>query len=412
MRQLSALRHRDYRQTWLASMFSGGAMWTFIVASSWMVFNASETSAWVGIITFASMLPFLLVSPIAGLMGDALDRKTLVAATMAASAVGVIAMAGMSIANVLELWHVAVFAFALGTARAMQEPAMAALIPNQVPKEDLLNAMVLTGATRHGARFFGLLAAAPMLAIDSIGVDGVLIMSGLFHLLAVWQMTRIRTVSRGETNPERGMVRNMVDGLVYIYTNQTLAIFILLVAFHCALVMSFESILPILSRESFGATDGSTVGYLFMGFGVGALVGMFVLAGVRDDRRKGQMLLWAGIASALSPILLAMATSVSFGVLASAAMGATQATFMALTNTYVQTIAPDRLRSRISSLYILHAGGIMAFANLGYGFMADVFSAPPILLVTALLFLAVMVGLGGGQPILRRVYRTGELAAT
>ena len=85
---------------------------------------------------------------------------------------------------------------------------------------------------------------------------------------------------------------------------------------------------------------------------------------------------------------------------------------MALTGTYVQTIAPDRLRSRISSLYVLHAGGIMAFANLGYGFMADLFSAPPILLVTALLFLAVMVGLGGGQPILRRVYRTGQLAAT
>ena len=300
--QLSALRHRDYRLTWLAAMFSGGAMWAFIVASSWMALKTSDTSAWVGVITFASMLPFLLVSPIAGLMGDALDRKTLVAATMAMSAVGVIVMAGMSVADMLELWHVAVFAFVLGTARTLQEPPLAALIPNLVPRKDLLNAMVLTGATRHGARFFGLLIASPMLAVDSIGVDGVLIMSGLFHLLAVSQMMRIRTVSRGNTNPERGMLRNMVDGLVYIYTNQALAVLILLVAFHCALVMSFESILPILSRESLGATDGATVGYLFMGFGAGALVGMSILAGVRDDRRKGQILWWTGIASAVSPV--------------------------------------------------------------------------------------------------------------
>ena len=91
-------------------------------------------------------------------------------------------------------------------------------------------------------------------------------------------------------------------------------------------------------------------------------------------------------------------------------MGASQATFMALTNTYVQSIAPDRLRGRISSLYLLHTGGIMAFANLGYGFTADAFSAPPILIVTGLLFIAAMAVIGGGQPILRRVFRTGQVS--
>ena len=92
-------------------------------------------------------------------------------------------------------------------------------------------------------------------------------------------------------------------------------------------------------------------------------------------------------------------------------MGATQATFMAITNMYVQTLAPDRLRARISSLYVLHAGGIMAFANLGYGFMADAFSAPVILVTTGAMFIAVIVSTGAGQPILRRVYTTGEVAA-
>ena len=92
-------------------------------------------------------------------------------------------------------------------------------------------------------------------------------------------------------------------------------------------------------------------------------------------------------------------------------MGSTQATFMTLSNTYVQTLAPDRLRGRISSLYILHAGGIMAFGNLGFGFIADVFSAPPLLAVTGLMFAAFMLVSGAGQEGLRRVYRTGEVAA-
>jgi MFS family permease len=92
-------------------------------------------------------------------------------------------------------------------------------------------------------------------------------------------------------------------------------------------------------------------------------------------------------------------------------MGASQATFMALVNTYVQTIAPDRLRSRISSLYVMHAGGTMAFANLGYGFLADAFSAPPIMLATGAMFIVIVLGAGAGQPTLRRVYTTGQVAA-
>ena len=67
-------------------------------------------------------------------------------------------------------------------------------------------------------------------------------------------------------------------------------------------------------------------------------------------------------------------------------MGATQASFMAITNVYVLTVCPDRLRGRVSSLYVLHAGGIMAFANLGYGFLADLFNARVIFIITGLIF--------------------------
>ena len=205
-----------------------------------------------------------------------------------------------------------------------------------------------------------------------------------------------------------GILHDMWDGLAYIYKDKAIALFMLLVALHCALVMSFESILPIFSRESLGATDGSVLTLLMMWFGAGSLVGILLLAGVRSEKLKGQLLIWTGLFSGITPMFLAVSFNVTFGVLASIGMGLSQATMMALTSAYVQTLAPDRLRGRISSLYILFAGGIMAFANLGYGFAADAFSAPPILLITGILFVAAVLALGLGQPILRRVYRTGQ----
>jgi MFS family permease len=385
-------------------------MWTFIVASTWFVLNESDSSGWVGIVTFASMLPFLLVSPIGGLLADRFDRRGLAIVLTTASAINVAVLAALALAGSIQLWHVAALAFSGGVFRAMLEPTMQALIPNQVPREDLLNAIALNATTRHGARFFGLLVAAPLMAVDSIGINGVLVLSAVFQALGAVLMVRVKTVSRGELRAERGILRNMIDGLVHIYTHRTIALFVILVLFHCALVMSFESILPIFSRRELGATDGSILGYLVMSFGVGSLIGILLMAGVRDERVKGQLLVLTALASGVTPIMLAFSGNVPFAVLSTAAMGASQATFMALTNTYVQAEAPDRLRGRISSLYTLHAGGIMAFSNLGYGFVADAYSVPPILYTTGVLFILVVLSLSAGQPVLRRVYRTGHIA--
>lgn len=395
---------------WAANMFSGASMWCLIVAVGWFVLQQSNSSGWVGIITFAAMIPFLFVSPIGGFMADRFDRRNVALATFVGTSVTVSLLAGLAVAGVVELWHVAALVFMGGVLRATSEPTIQALIPNQVPREDLLNAITLNAATRHGAKLV-LVVASPLLAVDFIGVPGVLVLSAVFQAFGTVQMARTRTRSRGESAPEHGVIRSMVDGLVYIYSNRTIALFVILVAFHCALVMSFDSILPVLSREELGASDGSIYGYLIMGFGAGSFLGLLLIAGVRDDARKGQVLIWMALASGLTPVMLAFSGNVPVAILASAAMGASQATFMALTNTYVQTIAPDRLRGRISSLYTLHAGGVMAFSNLGYGFMADVFSAPHVLLVTAVVFVAFLAALIVGQPVLRKVYRTGQVVA-
>ena len=394
-------------------MFSGAAMWTFIVASSWFILSKSDSSGWVGIITFASMIPFLIVSPFGGLMADRIDRRTLAQFMLLASFFVTAVLAVLVISGKVQLWHVAVLAFMGGGFRAIQEPTVTALIPNQVPQGVLLNAITLNAATRHGARFFGLLIAAPLMAIPTIGVAGVLVLSALLAGVSALIMSLVKTRSRGEGGTGHGTMQwmwDLGDGFTYIFKNKTIAVFMALVALHCALVMSFESILPVFSRESLGAADGSILGYLVMGFGAGSLVGILILAGVRSEKLKGQLLVWTGLGSGLAPIILALSFNAPMGVLASAGMGVSQATFMALTSAYVQTIAPDRLRGRISSLYILFAGGIMAFANLGYGFAADEFSAPPILLITGVIFIAVVLALTAGQPILRSIYRTGQAA--
>ena len=144
----AALRHRDFRSTWLANMFSGGGERTFIVASTWLVLQKSDSSGWVGIVTFSSMLPFLVVSPIGGLMADRFDRRNLALVMYAASSINMAALAALALADSVQLWHVATLAFSGGVIMTVREPTIDALIPNQVPREDLLNAISLNATMR------------------------------------------------------------------------------------------------------------------------------------------------------------------------------------------------------------------------------------------------------------------------
>ena len=194
--QLAAFRYKNYTLTWLANLFSGAALWTVIVASGWLLFTETNSSGWVGILTFSSMFPLLIASPVGGLIGDKYDRKKIVVFMFIASSLIVLFLAILSMTGILHIVHLVTIAFLGGIARAIKEPSIQALIPNQVPDEHLLNAITLNGATKHGARF---LIVAPLAAVDSVGTDGMLLIAALLYGVGAIIMLRVSTVSSGET---------------------------------------------------------------------------------------------------------------------------------------------------------------------------------------------------------------------
>jgi hypothetical protein len=91
-------------------------------------------------------------------------------------------------------------------------------------------------------------------------------------------------------------------------------------------------------------------------------------------------------------------------------MGASQAGYMTLTHTMIQTLAPDAIRGRIGGIYSIHIGGTMALVNLINGALADYISAPVLLLGGGMLFVAMMCW--SWQYIsLRQIYTRGMQTA-
>ena len=390
----SSLKYQDFRMTWISNMLSGCSYWTFSVGLSWLILHETGNSTNVGLVIFASMLPFLLVSPFAGYISDKYDRKSLAFLMYLFNSLFCFILLIFSLLNYYPLFLIISIAFILGVFRTIQEPTVSSLIPNQVPKENLLNAITLNAATRHGSRFFGLLIGTPFIGLNILnGGQFLLLFSFLFQIISTYFIFKIKTKSVGESSSDEGIFSSIFKGIKYIYTNSLIFLIILTVAFHCAFVMSYESIMPIFANKGLNDNTGEFLGYLIMMFGAGSVVGNLMLSNANNSSIKSKYFVISALGSGIFPMMLSYAgifngdlvIAISLSIIF--LIGACQSSFMSLTTTMIQKVVPDGIRGRIMSLYLLHAGGIMAFGNLILGNMADIVGYAWLFRLTGIAFL-------------------------
>ncbi len=328
----------------------------------------SESSFFVGIVTFLAMIPRVLIPPFSGYLADRFERRKVMAGMFVLNLSHNLVLAVLVFSGDIEMWHVMLLAFVNGSARSAQMPVGQALLPNLVPKDRLLNAIALSQATMHGSRLVGPLAILPLL---TLGIGWAFLLCSGFYLISLVQTLRIKTSSTGVMDQKRGFLSNMMEGIPYVYNHPQLRAIVLMAFLHCGFTMSFESVLPVLSHYKFGATEGGDFTVMMMSIGAGALISVFLLAGVTKESSKGRLFLNLGVLSGVAPLILAFSINMPMAVAASIMMGAAQAGYMTLTHTMIQTVTDDGVRGRVGAVYSVHIGGIMASMNLANGALSD-----------------------------------------
>jgi len=401
-RFLAALKYKDYRTLWIANMSAGAAAWALIVARGWLAFTITDTnsSLWVGVVTFMAMAPRVFTTPLIGFIADRFDRQTVLSWTYTLNLTHNVILSLLVMFGEVGIWHLVVLALVNGTLRSAQQTTTQSLVPNLVPKDRLLNAVALNQATQQGSRLVGPLAIAPLLAFFDVALAFWL--CSAFYVVGLFQVLRIKTRSTGKIDPNRSFFQNLAAGFVYTYQHPMLLAMVLMAVAHCSLTMSYESILPALAQEKLGAGSAG-FSYLIAGVGGGALISSIFLAGIRNEATRGRVFLFFGLTSGLGPIALALSSSQELSIAATVFMGVNQAGFMTITHAIIQSIAPDEIRGRISGVYNMHVGGTMGLANLINGGLTDPLGAPLVLAAGGIIFIVLITSSVGLAP-LRRIY--------
>jgi MFS family permease len=400
----AALAYRDNRVFWIGTTISSVAQASFLVSAGWLAYEQGGGSA-TGLVAFATMFPFLLSTPIGGLLADRYDRRSIVLATQVFQGALALLLGGLELAGLLPLPLLIGLVLVSSAARTVELPTVGAVLPNLVPPRVLLNNLSLNSLATLGSRFAGPAMLAPVLALGGAGA-AFLVIAALYLPALVW--TRMTPPMPRVTLGVGGFGAQAGEAIRYIRERGMLALLLGLVVLHCWLTMSFDAVLPLVAEENLGG-KGAVYSSLVAAGGIGAIVGSLTLAGLRVRTRRGTLLLASGLGSGVTAILLALSGIWPLAMVVMIGVGLSQAMFMTLQNTLVQEAVPDAVRGRITSIFMMSAGGVMSFGNLANGTLADHVGIWPVLVLPGIAFIVILVAISATRPALRRVYREGAL---
>jgi MFS family permease len=349
------LRHRDFRLLWLGLVGSAIGTWMQIVAQALMVLELGHGSALaLGAVSLAQALAFFVFSLFGGAVADHVDKRRLLLTTQTICMSLAALLALLTWLHVVAVWMVVVLAFVQGTALSFDQPTRAALVPELVPKEELLNAVSLQSIVFTGASTLG--PALAGLTMPVLGYAGIFLANAISYLLILGALIAIRppTVGGQTRTPTP---RAIADGLAAVRADAALP---WLLAVYGALLFLGPSpalLLPIMGTRVLHL-DAVRLGVLFAASGAGTVVGGLGLASLTNPSHKARILLTSAVLWALALFGFAMSLSFVPALGALLLCGVFQVGVSATTITLLQTRVPRHMSGRVMSINTLLIMGV------------------------------------------------------
>jgi MFS family permease len=393
-RMLAAFTYRDFRVQWIGACSSAIGTWMQIVAQNWLVLSLTHSPFYLGLDAFLQQLPIILLTLIGGVFADRYDRrKTLMASQyiqMATSAT----LAFLMYFHVVQIWHIMALSFVTGIAQSFGGPAYQSLLPSLVDKKDLPNAIALNSIQFNLARVLGpLLFAATLAAFLKWGYDEPQAMNAAFALNALSFIIVIGTlmslhVKHVPTVHTKRMRDELQGGLSYVRHHSSLVALIVLAAATTFLGFAILTFLPVFAQQVFHA-DASTYARLMAFSGIGSVSGALIVAWLGKFKRMG---LTALLMQAVYGLLILAFTRSHVLWLSYILLFFTGAALMMVFSTVtslVQLIAPNEMRGRVMSIYMVAFRGGMPLGSLASGYFATLLGTQTIIGINGILLVLV-----------------------
>jgi len=303
-----------------------------------------------------------------------MDRRQLILVIQVVLGVLALGFAFLVSSGHLQVWHLFVFTFISGAGWTMNNPVRQSLVPDTVPREDLMNAVALNSAAFQLFRIIGVVLGGWLIAFT--GPSTNFMIQGIAYIFMAALILQIHVPKRDYLESKKeSLLENFKGGVNYVRSQEITLALILLGMVPALFVMPFiNALLPVFNDEVLG--NGPEGFGLLMGmYAAGAMLGTFVLASLQNFPHKGKLLVGAAIASGITLVALAFTSWGPLSMFVLFLSGAAHMMYMATNNTLIQLNTPPEFRGRVLSLFFLdHA--LTPLGSLFAGYIAWQYGSP------------------------------------
>ncbi|HYN63502.1 MAG TPA: MFS transporter, partial [Candidatus Limnocylindrales bacterium] len=365
-RLAAALHYRDFRVLWMGAFTSSIGTWMQKVTQSWLVLTIAGPSSafFLGLDSFLGEAPILLFTLIGGVVADRRDRRQLLLVSQYVQMATAFTLAALVYWDLVRIWHVLTLSVITGIAQAFGGPAYQSLIPSLIDKQHLPNAIALNSIQFNLARVIGPLIAGAALAAFGMaacfGLNGVSFLAVIVALLSL-HIRHVPTTSRSRMHEE------LRGGLSYVRRQPGL-IGVTFLAFATTYLGSpVLTFLPLFAQDVFRGGVGQYT-QLMACAGAGAVTGALVVAWLGKYKGMGRTVLILQLIFGALVALFAVTRVIWINAALLFAAGACMVMVFSTLSSLVQLIAPNEMRGRVMSIYMVAFRGGMPLGSLVAGY--------------------------------------------
>jgi MFS family permease len=401
MLALPALRSRNYRLFFAGQLISLIGTWMQQIAMIWLAYRLTDSAVMLGLVGFASQIPILLFSTLAGVWNDRLDRRRLLLWTQFFSMLQAFALFALTVSASVTPTLLVTLAFLLGCINAVDLPARQAFVAQLVEdKADLPNAIGLNSLLMNGSRFVGPTLAGMIVAMA--GEAACFLVNAFSYLGVLIALAAIRLAPRPPLRPQPALTA-LRAGLDYAFRHPQIRLPLLMVAGFSFFVTPYAVLMPVFARDIFHG-GAETYGFLIGSAGIGSLSAALYLAlrgrtgtSVGLDGLVAHATLAGGAALTAFALVAALFPVLYWAFPLLSLLGFAVVLTVAGSNILIQTVVEESYRGRVMAIFSTAFLGIAPLGSLVVGTIGESLG------VTQTLLLCGLLTLGLGTIYLRRL---------
>jgi len=322
-----------------------------LTAQSWLVLALTDSSLWVGIVAAVSSAPAIALGLFGGVVTDRVSRRRILIASRLGLALVALATGALVASGRVEPWHLAVLSAGAGVVIAFGAPAMWTLVADMVDPRLLPSANGLVMLSNNIGEMVGPAIVGAVIA--RAGTETVFWLIAAGGVVAALLTFRVRTTEQPPGGASGASVlRDIRQGLAYARRTQPLPWLFVLVAANNLLGVAVFALIPTYARDVL-AVGPAGYGLLSGAMGAGLLVGSIAIALFGNYRRKGLVILLAGVVWDASMIGFGFSRLFPLSLTLLFAMGVAGSYWMNAAVTAFQSTTTPAMRGRVMSLYVI-----------------------------------------------------------